>query len=166
MRFICMHEYIKKESRMVEAKAKEIMGEEPKIVSSIGSYVPANLVGNFVYTSGQIPMKDGKPIALGKVGKDLTVEQGQECAKLCAFNSLGALKSAVGDLEKIEKIVKLTVFVNSAPGFTAQPTVANGASDFFVNVFGDKGKHARSAVGVAELPIDVPVEIEVIALVK
>ena len=151
---------------MVEAKVKEIMGEETKVTKPIGSYLPATFSGNLIYTSGQLPMKDGKLVATGKVGKEITLEQGQELARICAYNALGALKSVVGDLEKIEKIVKVTVFVNSAPGFTAQPAVANGTSDFLVKVFGENGKHARSAVGVAELPLNAPVEVEIIAMAK
>ena len=151
---------------MVEAKIKAIMGEEPKAVSSIGSYVPVAKVGNLIFTSGQIPMKDGKPLALGKVGKEVTPEVAQDCAKLSAFNALGAIKTVEPDLNKIARIVKVTVFVNSAEGFTGQPAVANGASNFYVDVFGDAGKHARSAVGVAELPLNVPVELEIIAEMK
>ena len=151
---------------MVESKAKEIMGEEPKAVSALGLYVPVKKINNLIFTSGQIPTKDGVPIALGKVGAEVTVEKAQECAQLAAFNSLGAIKSVLGDLDKVDEIIKLTVFVSSAVGFSGQPAVANGASDFFVKVFGDKGKHARSAVGVSELPLNVPVELEVIISVK
>jgi len=151
---------------MVEAKIKAEIGMEPNVVKPVGSYIPASNVGNVVYTSGQLPMKEGKLMATGKVGKEVTVEQAQELAKIAAFNALGAIKSVAGNLDNVDKILKLTVFVNSAPGFTAQPAVANGASDFFVKIFGENGKHARSAVGVAELPLNAPVELEVVASLK
>eukprot|EP00826_Nyctotherus_ovalis_P007633 TRINITY_DN11938_c0_g1_i2.p1 TRINITY_DN11938_c0_g1~~TRINITY_DN11938_c0_g1_i2.p1 ORF type:complete len:152 (-),score=53.17 TRINITY_DN11938_c0_g1_i2:133-588(-) len=145
---------------------REIIGEEPKAFPALGSYVSVKKVGNLIFTAGQIPVEDGKPIALGKVGKEVTIEKAQECAQLAAFNSLGALKTVLNDLSKVDEVVKVTVFVNSAAGFTNQPAVANGASDFYVKVFGEKGKHARSAVGVAELPLNVPVEVEAIISVK
>lgn len=151
---------------MVEAKVKEIMGTEVKVVTAIGNYLPAVHSGCCVYTSGQVPMRDGKLLAVGKVGKDVTPEQGYECARQCAYNCLGAIKAAIGNLEMIERVIKVVAFVNSAPGFSGQPAVANGASDFLVKVFGDAGKHARSAVGVAELPLNAPVEVEVVVSLK
>jgi len=117
-------------------------------------------VGNLVMTSGQVPIAEGAVKYHGKVGKDLSEEEGKEAAKLCALNCLGAIKSVIGSLDKIKRVVKLTVFVNSADGFTAQPKVANGASEFIGEIFGEAGKHTRSAVGVSELPLNSAVEIE------
>lgn len=149
---------------MIEQKIREILGHDlpgnpPK---PLASYVPAQKCGNLIFTSGQLPFKDGKLIAEGKVGYEVTEEKAIECARLCAINCLVAIKSVMGDLNNIEQIVKLTVFVNSAIGFNQQPKVANGASDFLVGVFGEVGKHARSAVGVSELPMNAPVEIEMV----
>jgi len=129
-------------------------------------YVPAVKVGDFVYTSGQIPIEDGKLKYAGKVTKDLSLEEAQQAAKLCAINCFRAVKSVAGNLDEIEQIIKLTVFVNSPEGFTDQPKVANGASEFLGSVFGDAGIHTRSAVGVSELPINSAVEIEMIVKVK
>ena len=152
---------------MVEKKIVELTGLPfPPVTAPIGSYVPALQVGDLVFTSGQIPMKAGKLLATGKIGKELTEDQGAELSKICVYNCLNAVKSVIGDLEKIERVVKLTAFVNSAPGFYSQPKVANGASDFLLAIFGEKGKHARAAVGVAELPLNAPVEIELIAQIK
>jgi enamine deaminase RidA (YjgF/YER057c/UK114 family) len=120
-------------------------------------------LGNALYVSGQLPSKDGKMVYTGKVGAERSIEEGQEAAKLCSINALAALKAYLGDLDKIKNIIKLLIFVNSADGFTQQPAVGNGASEFFVEVFGEAGRHARSAIGVNELPFDVTVEIELIA---
>jgi enamine deaminase RidA (YjgF/YER057c/UK114 family) len=149
---------------MIEQKIKEIIGHDlpsspPK---PLATYIPAQKSGNLIFTSGQLPFKDGKLFAEGKVGYEVSEEKGIECAKLCAINCLSAIKNIVGDLNNIEQIVKLTVYVNSANGFNQQPKIANGASDFLVYVFGDIGKHARSAVGVSELPMNAPVEIDII----
>ena len=151
---------------MIEAKIKEIIGEEPKVGKPAGNYVPAVQVGDLIFTSGQIPFKGDKLMALGKVGKEVTPEEAYQCAQQSACNGLGAIKGLIGNLEMIDRIVKVTVFVNSAPGFTAQPAVANGASDFLAKIFGENGKHARAAVGVAELPLNAPVELEMIVSVK
>jgi enamine deaminase RidA (YjgF/YER057c/UK114 family) len=134
----------------------------PQVVPPLASYVPAVQSGNHVYVSGQLPMVDGKLPYVGKLGADVTVEQGAELARVCALNALAAIDSLVG-LGRIVKIVKLTGFVASAEGFTGQPAVVNGASDLFGEVLGELGRHARSAVGVAELPLGAPVEVEVIA---
>ncbi len=149
-----------------EAKLKAMGVEIPEPVKPLASYIPAVQVGNMIYTSGQIPMKDGKLLYTGKVGGEVTLEQGNEAARLCAINCLSAIKGVIGDLDKIERVFKVTGFVNSAAGFNAQPKVVNGASDFLGEVFGDAGKHARSAVGVSDLPIDAPVEVEVIVKLK
>lgn len=127
------------------------------------NYIPYTVVGNLVFISGQLPMKDGKPQDIGKVGKEFTVEQAQATAALCGINILAQLKSACGgNLSRVKRCVRLGVFVASAPGFTDQPKVANGASDLMVAVFGEAGKHARAAVGVSELPFGVAVEVDAI----
>lgn len=152
---------------MYEQKIREILGYDlPNVPKPLASYVPANQVGEFIYTSGQLPIKNGKLLAEGKVGYEVSEEKAMECAQLCAVNCLSAIKSLIGDLDKIDQIVKLTVYVNSRIGFLGQPKIANGASDFLVNVFGEKGKHARSAVGVSDLPLNAPVEIEMVVKVK
>lgn len=144
------------------AKLAELGLTLPKVVPPLASYVPAVQTGNYVYVSGQLPLVDGKLPQAGKVGAEVTSEQATELARLCALNGLAAIEALVG-LGRIVKIVKLTGFVASAPGFTGQPAVINGASNLFGEVFGEQGRHARSAVGVAELPLDSPVEVEIIA---
>jgi enamine deaminase RidA (YjgF/YER057c/UK114 family) len=134
----------------------------PSVVPPLAAYVPAVQSGNYVYVSGQLPMVDGKLVLTGKVGAEVTPEQGAELARTCALNALAAIESLVG-LGRLVKIVKVTGFVASAPGFTGQPAVVNGASGLFGDVLGEQGRHARSAVGVAELPLGAPVEVEVIA---
>jgi len=134
----------------------------PAVVPPLASYVPAVQSGNYVYVSGQLPMVDGKLPYVGKVGAEVTVEQGAELARNCALNALAAIDALVG-LGRIVKIVKVTGFVAAAEGFTALPAVVNGASELFGAVLGEQGRHARSAVGVAELPLGAPVEVEVIA---
>ncbi len=134
----------------------------PEAPKPLASYIPVTKVGNLVFTAGQIPLKDGALAYEGKVGTDITVEEGMKAALICTINCLSVIKSEIGSLDNIKKIVKVTVFVNSADGFTDQPKVANGASDLLVEVFGDAGKHVRSAVGVNELPIGASVEIEMI----
>lgn len=152
---------------MIDQKIKELIGRElPTAPKPLAAYVPAQRIGNLIFTSGQLPFIEGKLVAEGKVGTDVTEEKAIECARTSAINCLSAVKSVLGDLDKVEQIVKLVVFVSSANGFTAQPKIANGASEFLVEVFGDKGKHARSAVGVSELPINAPVEVEMIVKVK
>ncbi|SCL14903.1 Enamine deaminase RidA, house cleaning of reactive enamine intermediates, YjgF/YER057c/UK114 family [Micromonospora rhizosphaerae] len=143
------------------AKLAELGLTLPEVVPPVASYVPAVQSGQHVYVSGQLPMAEGKLLATGKVGNGVSAEQAKDLAQRCALNALAAIDSLVG-LEKVVKIVKLTGFVASAPGFTGQPGVINGASDLFGAVFGEAGRHARSAVGVAELPLDAPVEVEVI----
>jgi enamine deaminase RidA (YjgF/YER057c/UK114 family) len=147
---------------MIEEKIKQMGITIPEAAKPLAAYIPALQVGNLIMTSGQVPIVDGVVKFQGKVGKDLSEEQAKEAAKLCAINCLSAVKSLIYDLDKIKRVIKLTVFVNSAEGFTAQPKVANGASEFIVEIFGDKGKHVRSAVGVSELPLNSAVEIEMI----
>ncbi|TDB73355.1 RidA family protein [Micromonospora sp. KC723] len=143
------------------AKLAELGLSLPEVAPPAGSYVPAVQSGQHVYVSGQVPMAEGKLLATGKVGAGISAEQAKDLAARCALNALAAVDALVG-LENVVKIVKLTGFVASAPGFTGQPGVINGASDLFGAVFGEAGRHARSAVGVAELPLDAPVEIDVI----
>lgn len=151
---------------MFEEKIKALGLEIPKIAKPLAAYIPAKQVGDLIMTSGQVPLVNGEIKYAGKVGSDLTEEGGQKAAKICALNCLAAIKGIIGSLDKIEEIIKLTVFVNSADGFSAQPKVANGASELLVNIFGEKGKHARSAVGVNGLPLNAAVEIEMIVKVK
>lgn len=147
---------------MFEEKIKQLGVTIPEPVKPLAAYIPAMQVGNLVMTSGQVPISAGVVKYQGKVGKDLTEEQGKEAAKLCAINCLSAIKSVIGNLDRIKRVLKLTVFVSSAEGFTAQPKVANGASEFIGEIFGEAGKHVRSAVGVSELPLNSAVEIEMI----
>jgi enamine deaminase RidA (YjgF/YER057c/UK114 family) len=133
----------------------------PDVVPPVAAYVPAVRSGSHVYVSGQLPMADGKLMETGKVGSDVSPERAKELAARCALNAMAAVHSLVG-LENVARIVKLTGFVASAEGFTGQPGVINGASELFGEVFGEAGRHARSAVGVSELPLGAPVEVEVI----
>lgn len=144
------------------AKLAELGLTLPQVAAPLASYVPAVQSGNYVYVSGQLPFVDGKLPLTGKVGAEVTAEQANELARVCALNALAAIESLVG-LGRLVKIVKVTGFVASAPGFTGQPAVINGASNLFGDVLGEIGRHARSAVGVAELPLGAPVEVEVIA---
>ena len=147
---------------MYEQKLNELGITIPETVKPLAAYIPAMQVGNLVMTSGQVPISEGKVVYQGKVGKDLSEEEGTRAAKLCALNCLSAIRSVIGSLDKIIRVVKLTVFVSSADGFTAQPNVANGASEFIGEIFGEAGKHIRSAVGVSELPLNSAVEIEMV----
>lgn len=151
---------------MIEEKLKEMGIEIPEPPKPLAAYIPGIKVGNFVYTSGQLPFNAGKLIYEGKVGKNVSLEEGQKCAGQSAINCLGVIKSVCGNLDNVEQIVKLVVFVNSTEDFTSQPAVANGASELMVKVFGEAGKHARSAVGVSQLPMNAPVEIEMIVKLK
>ena len=148
---------------MIEDKLNELGLQLPNAPVPLASYLPAVVVDNLIFTSGQIPVLSGELKFKGKIGKDLTEEEGRSAAELCVLNCLSVIKNSAGSLDKIEKIIKVTVFINSAENFTGQPKVANGASDLLVKLFGEKGKHARSAVGVNELPINAAVEIEMVA---
>lgn len=132
----------------------------PTATAPVANYVPYVVAGNLVHISGQITMENGDLKFVGKLGQDYQVEDGQKAARLCALNLIAQLKAAIGDLDKVTRVVKLNAFVNSDPAFTDQPKVVNGASDTMVEIFGDVGKHARSAVGVASLPLGVAVEID------
>ena len=140
--------------------------ELPKVAAPVGSYVPATRTGHYVYTSGQLPFRDGELVCVGKVGSDVTVEEAQAAAAIAALNGVAAAAQAAGGLDRITRVIRVGVFVQSAPGFTEQPKVANGASDLLVGVFGDAGKHARAAVGVSELPLNTAVEVELIVEVS
>ena len=135
----------------------------PKVAAPVAAYVPAVRSGPLVFTAGQVPFVDGVLAATGKVGAEVSVEDAAELAKVCALNALAAVASVTGDdLSAVRRVVKVVGFVASAPDFTGQPSVINGASDLLVAVFGDAGQHARSAVGVASLPLDAPVEVELV----
>ena len=134
----------------------------PSDTPPLAAYVPAVRSGDLVFTAGQLPRRDGELVATGKVGAEVTPEVAAEAAAACALNALAAIKGEVGDLSAVRRVVKVVVFVASAPDFTGQPGVANGASELLGKVFGDVGVHARSAVGVAVLPMDSPVEIELV----
>jgi enamine deaminase RidA (YjgF/YER057c/UK114 family) len=146
----------------IEQKIKDLGLLLPETSKPLAAYIPAVQSGNLVFTSGQLPMVDGALVATGKVGKEVTPERAKELAAICALNALAAIKMVIGDLEKIKRVVKVVGFVSSDPSFSGQPGVINGASEFLGEVLGDKGIHARSAVGVAVLPLDAPVEIELI----
>ncbi|GGM33515.1 RidA family protein [Dactylosporangium sucinum] len=145
----------------VHARLAELGLQIPPVVPPVAAYVPAVQTGNYVYVSGQVPLADGKLLAEGLVGADVTAEQAKEAARQCGINALAAVEGLVG-LGRVVRVVKIVGFVASAPGFTGQPGVVNGASELFGEVFGEAGKHARSAVGVAALPLNAPVEVEAI----
>ena len=138
----------------------------PEVAAPVGSYVPAVAVGDTVLTSGQIPVQSGAVLHTGIVGAEVTLEQARACARLCAGNALAAAAGVAGGVDRIARIVRVCVFVASAPTFTDQAQVANAASDFFFEVFGEAGRHVRSAVGVASLPLNVPVELELVARIR
>ncbi len=143
-------------------KLRELGLDLPSVPTPAGSYVPATRSGDLIFTAGQLPFKEGELHRTGKVGADVTPEEAQECARLCALNALAAASDPAGGLDNVANVVKVTGFVASTPGFNGQPGVLNGASDLLGEVFGDAGLHARSAVGVAELPLDAPVEVEIV----
>jgi enamine deaminase RidA (YjgF/YER057c/UK114 family) len=132
----------------------------------VAAYIPAVRVGDLVFTAGQGPTLDGKPAFVGKLGREVTEEQGYKAAQLCIVNCLACVKSVIGDLDKVERVVKLLGFVASVDGFARQPWVMNGASELLIKLFGDAGKHARSAIGTNQLPMDIPVEVEMIVKVR
>jgi len=134
----------------------------PTVAPPVAAYIPAVRTGNLVWTSGQLPSKEGKLLATGKVGAEVDAATAKELAKTCALNALAAIAAEIGDLDQVRRVVKVVGFVASAPSFFGQPAVVNGASELLGEVFGDAGRHARSAVGVAVLPLDAPVEVEVV----
>jgi len=147
----------------VESRVRDQGMELPETPQPVAAYVAAVECGSFVYTAGQIPRIDGELVSPGRVGAEVSQEEGRLAARRAALQAISALKSAVDDLDRIDRVVKVTVFVCSAPGFGGQPFVADGASELFQLAFGERGKHSRSAVGVAELPLGACVEVEVIA---
>ena len=146
----------------VEDRLAELGLSVPDVAKPVAAYVPAVRSGNHVFTSGQLPMRSGELMVTGKVGGEVSPEEAAECAQQCALNAIAAVKAEVGDLDAVRKVVKVVCFVASTPDFTGQPQVANGASELLGKVFGDAGIHARSAVGVPVLPLDSPVEVELI----
>ena len=138
----------------------------PTVPAPVAVYVPAVRSGSHVFTSGQLPLRSGELLATGKVGAEVTPDVAYDCARQCALNAIAAVKSVVGDLDQVVRVVKATVFVASTHDFTGQPAVANGASELFGIAFGDAGQHARSAVGVPVLPLDAPVEVELVVEVR
>lgn len=143
------------------AKLTELGIELPEVVVPLAAYVPATRTGNLVYTAGQLPIQGGELLATGKVGAEITEQEAKALARVCALNALAAVDALAG-IDNVVKVVKVVGFVASAPGFNGQPSVINGASELFGEVFGDAGAHARSAVGVSELPRNAPVEVEII----
>ena len=143
----------------VEQKLADLSMKLPDIAAPVGAYLPCVRTGNLVFVSGQIPMRDGQLVCQGKVGADVTIAQAVQAAQIACVNALAAVKAEVGSLENVTRVVRMEVFVSSAPGFTDQVQVANAASQLLQNVFGTAGRHARLAVGVAELPLNAPVEL-------
>jgi enamine deaminase RidA (YjgF/YER057c/UK114 family) len=145
-----------------EEKLAELGLTVPVVAPPVAAYHPTSRSGNLVFTAGQLPSRDGTMLATGKLGDAVSEEQGYACARQCALNAIAAIKAEIGELSEVKRVVKVVVFVASTPEFTAQPKVANGASELLGEVFGEAGKHARSAVGVSVLPLDVPVEVELV----
>ena len=149
-----------------EERLAELGLSVPEVAKPVAVYVPAVRSGQHVFTSGQLPMRGGELMMTGKVGGDVSLEEAVECARQCALNAIAAVKAEVGDLASVARVVKVVCFVASTPDFTGQPQVANGVSELLGTVFGDAGVHARSAVGVTVLPLDAPVEVEVVVEVS
>lgn len=147
----------------IEDKLKQLKIELPEIAMPLGSYSPCVVSGNYIYVSGQLPLKNGELLLKGVVGEDVSLEEAVQAARACAINSLAILKNETGDLNRIKKIVKVTGYVASSENFYQQADVINGASNLYFDVFGEKGVHARAAVGVYKLPINAPVEVDLIA---
>ena len=150
----------------IKEKLAEIGLTLPVAAAPVAAYVPAVKTGNMVFTAGQLPIVDGKVVITGKVGAEVTPEQAKDMAQICALNALAAI-SLVADIDQIERIIRVGGFVNGVPGFVAIPQVVNGASELLIKLFGEvNGKHARTAIGVAELPLNAPVEIEMVVQLK
>jgi enamine deaminase RidA (YjgF/YER057c/UK114 family) len=149
----------------VEDRLAELGLAVPDVAAPVAAYVPAMRHGELVWTSGQLPFVDGALVATGKVGAEVEPDAAADLARVCALNALAAVKAEIGDLDAINQVVKVVGYVASTPGFTGQPAVINGASQLLGEVFGDAGRHARSAVGVAVLPMDAPVEVELVVAV-
>ncbi|HJT37244.1 MAG TPA: RidA family protein [Actinomycetota bacterium] len=149
-----------------EERLRELGIELPEPPEPVAAYIPWVAAGGLIFVSGQIPSRDGGLPRTGHVGAELTIDEGAEEARFCALNVLAQLRAAAGSLDLIGRVVRLGVFVSSAPGFTHQPAVANGASELMKEVFGEEGKHARTAVGVSDLPLGAPVEVDAIAALE
>ena len=145
-----------------EERLAELGLSVPEVAKPVAAYIPAVRSGNLVFTSGQLPMREGQLMATGKVGGEVSAEEAVACAQQCGLNALAAVRAELGDLSAVKRVVKVVCFVASTPDFTGQPAVANGVSELLGQVFGDIGRHARSAVGVPVLPLDAPVEVELI----
>ena len=145
-----------------EERLAELGLAVPEVAAPVAAYIPAVRSGNHVFTSGQLPMREGQLMATGKVGGEVTQEEAVGCAKQCALNALAAIRAELGDLSQVKRVVKVVAYVASTPDYTGQPVVANGVSELLGAVFGDIGRHARSAVGVPVLPLDAPVEVELV----
>ncbi len=148
---------------MIEERLAELGLDLPPAAAPLASYVPVRISGDQAFVAGQVPLEDGRLLSPGKLGADLSIEQGQEATRRCALQALAALRVALGSLDRVRGIVRLDVFVASAPGFTDLPRVADGASDLLVEIFGEEGRHARATVGVAELPLGASVEVALVA---
>lgn len=151
---------------MIEETLSSLGITLPSPPAPAGSYVPVVITGNLAFVAGQIPVEAGKVQFVGKVGKDISIEAGQQAARLCTINALAQLKAAIGSLDRVHRVVKVTGFVNSMPDFSEQPKVINGSSELLVQVFGEKGRHARAAVGVSSLPLGSAVEVEFIVEIR
>ena len=149
-----------------EDRLAELGLSVPAVAKPVAAYVPAVVSGDLVFTSGQLPMRDGELMVTGKVGGEVSPEEATACAQQCVLNAIAAVKSVIGDLDRVAQVVKVVAFVASTPDFTGQPQVANGASELLGTVFGDAGVHARSAVGVPVLPLDSPVEVEIVVRIS
>ena len=150
----------------IKAKIESLGLTLPVAALPVAAYVPAVRTGNLVFVAGQLPLVDGKIVKEGKVGKEVTPEEAKEMAQICALNALAAI-ALVADIDQIERIIRVGGFVNGIPGFFAIPPIINGASELFIKLFGEvNGKHARTAIGVAELPLNAPVEVEVLIKLK
>jgi enamine deaminase RidA (YjgF/YER057c/UK114 family) len=144
----------------IESIINELKLSLPDVPKPVASYIPAKQTGNLVFTAGQLPMLNGELISKGLLGQDVEIEEANKAARICTLNALAAIKGVIGDLDRIKQIVRVVGYVASVPTFTQQPTVVNGASELLLEVFGENGKHARSAVGMAVLPLNASVEIE------
>ncbi len=145
-----------------EERLAELGLTVPDVATPVAAYIPAVRSGHHVFTSGQLPMREGQLMLTGKVGAEVSQDEAVECARQCALNALAAVRAEVGELASVKRVVKVVVFVASTPDFTGQPIVANGVSELLGEVFGEAGRHARSAVGVPVLPLDSPVEVEMV----
>lgn len=146
-----------------EARLRDLGIDLPPAAAPVASYVPVAVAGNLAFVAGQVPLEDGKPMVTGRLGAELEAEEGARWARRCGLQVLAALRAELGSLDRVARVVKVTVWVASTEGFTEQSRVANGASDLFVEIFGEAGKHARAAVSAPALPLGVPLEVEVVA---